>query len=202
MEGMKRANDCHHWVRYATSSVQGFLGDVRVSTCGGGFQCKNPTCNYFLTNQKPNVNHFVGRLNKRCPLGLLATESGTMKCRYCSHPPFCVKQCSTRIYYCIPFDTRYSRMVIHIGNHEHDYGVGVSSVFLAEAESLVKQKSISVSNLGPKGVQKSLVKDLISMHLLSGSEAQCEMSVSKLDELLSLVEPTTNNRRYIDHVIT
>lgn len=195
MEGMQRAFDCHNWIRYTTSTMQGFPGVVRLSMCGGAFECRNINCSYLLSFRKNNSKHFSGRLLTRCPIGLVSSGVGSMKCQHCNHPPYCARHCTAKIYYCIPNDTRYTRMVIHLGFHDHEFGVGDSYVNMEKAQDLVMKKASQNIMHKPKRIQKDLAKELISDHLLATSSTS-PIDSTRLDELLSLIEPTTNNRRY------
>lgn len=195
MEGMHRAFDCHFWIRYTTSTIQGFPGVVRLSNCGGGFECQNDNCSYLLSFGRKNSRHFIGRLKRRSPIGLVTNDVSSMKCRSCNHPPYCMKHCAAKIYYCIPNDTRYSRLVIHSGFHDHDFGDGESYANVQKAEDLVGKMAHEDKRCKPQRIQKDIAKELIADHLLATTSSSTPIDATKLDDLLSLLQPTTNNRR-------
>ncbi|KAJ7557635.1 hypothetical protein O6H91_04G003100 [Diphasiastrum complanatum] len=47
MADMKHAFDGHGWLKFKTTTMQGFDGTMRLSDCAGGFVCNNPRCGFW-----------------------------------------------------------------------------------------------------------------------------------------------------------
>lgn len=105
MSGMEQSKDGHSWICYSSSTILGFIGDVRLSHCGGSFVCTNDSCNCFSSFGRSNTTKWKGRLLVRCPLGIVEKKHGGFVCFYCGSKPTCIALCHSQIYnYVIPED--------------------------------------------------------------------------------------------------
>lgn len=93
MEGMKHAFDGHRWLKYKTTTMQGFDGTVRLSDCVGGFVCNNPTCGYLESFRTKNTSRFIGKLKFQCSVSQIPSNASTLRCLHCDSAPVCTNVC-------------------------------------------------------------------------------------------------------------
>lgn len=195
MRGMEQRYDGHLWTKPVTSNIV-FDGVVRMSYCVGLLECQRVTCPYFLNGAKKNTTFFRGTMKKKCPIGLLADGAGTIVCAFCKKVVVCVGSCPCTVYYVMPREVHYSRLMVHIGKHAHYVQPGTNRASIQRTRSLVDKVVALDKAAGPRKVQMSIAKELIMATMLKEDRAQNDtVGDLELSNFLEEIVPLVENRR-------
>ena len=130
-----------------------------------------------------------------------SNRMGTLRCFYCNSVPIVLGCCPAQAYYIMPLDRRYTRLMIHQGNHNHEVQVGSSKATLENVRKLVKNAVENVDGrAGPRRIQMEVVKE-ISMAALMEVEVDIDACIGGLafNNLLQQLYPLVHTTRYMFH---
>jgi hypothetical protein len=141
MQGMDCKYDGHVWHKVKTSKIKNNFGlGFRSSKCLGHLHCDNDSCEHFLCSTVQNEISWIGDFAQIPLVGQFA--SGPLVCiivcKFCVTSPFCVNTCPYQMYYVIHKLQSLSKVVIHLGTHEHLIIKGACKEFLEEIKVLVE----------------------------------------------------------------
>lgn len=194
MHGMEQKYDGHIWTRPITSNMA-LQCTVRVSYCIGALECHRNTCPYYINNKKYNTTFFKGHLSKKIAIGLLATDEKTkITCHYCKRPAYCVETCRCMVYYVMPHDSTMTRMMLHLGSHQHAVQPGTSKIMIDKTKQLVSKMLKADRSAGPRKIQMGVAKEMIFSTIVEENTEDNASMVGEvelsnfLEELVPLVE--------------
>ena len=102
-------------------------------------------------------------------------------------------KCEASVYYVMPSDYRYTRLMIHQGTHQHAVQRGCSRGAIHTVKALVKEVVSTMETVGPRKIQMEIIKKIafgcaIRSHTGNGENiSQLELS-QLLQEMYPLVE--------------
>lgn len=190
MDGMQQKYDGHVWSRPRKSNMA-VPCNVKLSYCLGYLECQKNCCIYFKNNQKYNDRFFNGHLENQTSKGLLAEEERTkITCQYCKQVVYCVQPCSCSVYYVIPNDKTMTRLVIHLGQHNHPVEPGTSRAAIERLKKLVSTFLTFNKGSGPRKIQMLVARKLLMDSLtMEQNEPVIEGDINNfLEELIPLVQ--------------
>ena len=169
MEGMEQRYDEHIWTRPHKTNMS-IDCTVRLSYCLGSLVCHRVACPYYVTNGKFNVSFFHGFLDKQVSKGLLCEDGKhNIICHYCKKIVFCDSTCGCRAYYVLPFESKMTRLMVHVGHHFHDVQCGTSRAALERVKKMVRDVLRVDRNNGPRRVQMIVARQLL-LEAITGKE--------------------------------
>ena len=127
MDGMDKQYDGHTWYKTMTTNIANNVDlKFRKSSCTGHLRCSNSSYVFLSRNfGKVNKTEWIGII--LCPLvvGGDPPPKFTLAYKVCHTPPECLALYDAKIYYVFSNNQYMTRVVVHIGYHDHPISDGV-----------------------------------------------------------------------------
>ena len=194
MEGMQQKYDGHVWFRPRTFKMY-VPCTVKLSYCLGNLECQKKDCVFCKINQRYNDRFFNGYLENKISKGLLAEEDRTkITCQYCKQIVHCIETCSCKVYYIIPGDKTMTRLMIHIGQHNHPVEPGTSRAAIERLKKLVSTFLTFNKGSGPRKLQMLVARKLV-VESLTTEQNDLIVNEGDLNNFLEELIPLVQNQR-------
>ena len=195
MDGMEQKFDGHIWTRPVTSNMA-IQCTVRVSYCVGALECHRVNCPFFSTNKRFNNTFFQGNLAKKIAVGLLAeNEKSRIFCHFCQKTAYCVQKCKCMVYYVMPKDPSVTRLMLHLGVHDHPVQPGTSKAMIERVRRAVSDMLKGRGSVGPRKLQMDIVKDMLFSYMSKNENTSFDLGDHELCSFLEELGPLVEDKR-------
>lgn len=126
-------------------------------------------------------------------VGMSSTSIGRLSCFYCKRSPILRKKCNCVAYY-VMSTPKMTRLLIHVGTHDHIVQRGIIRAHVKELRSTVEEMVRNFSGAGPRHLQLTITKRLVTSALMH--EEGVAVTNTEFLMMLEELEPLVQKNRY------
>ena len=129
-------------------------------------------------------------------MGLLAeNEKNQIVCHFCHKTAYCVQKCKCMVYYVMPKDPSFTRLMLHLGVHDHPVQPRTSKAMIERVRRAVSDMLKGRGSAGPRKLQMDIVKDMLFTYMSKNENTSFDLGDHELCSFLEELGPLIEDKR-------